>query len=252
MRLPGTRHAAARPSRPRRAAGRRPALGEGRVGPPGLAVVRDPRCLLGAVPVVARAPRPPAGAVETLAELLPSFDSLRPVRVRGGQRRRLRVGGGVAARLFDLDAITFVPAGMAPRAGWPPSEAEGPTLVAIDGGYDDAARRRRPRSATTTSCCPTARGRASTTSPVGSPTATPPCSRRSATRWRPPAATAARPRVVPLGTGALAPRPPRCRCGPKPRPTAFASSASSLRPRRASASRCSPDDGPRCPIPLRR
>jgi diaminopropionate ammonia-lyase len=60
-------------------------------------------------------------------------------RGRVGAARAYDFGRGAAraARLFDLDAITFVPAGMSPER-LAAVEAEGATLVAIDGGYDDA------------------------------------------------------------------------------------------------------------------
>lgn len=73
----------------------------------------------------------------TLAELLPSFEALRPLRVVAVSDDGFALAVARAARAFEFDASVFVPASMAPER-LVALEREQATVVAVPGGYDEA------------------------------------------------------------------------------------------------------------------
>jgi diaminopropionate ammonia-lyase len=74
---------------------------------------------------------------QTFDELLPSFESLRPLRVIAVSDDDFGLAAAHAARSLAIDATIFVPAAMASDR-LAALEREGATVVAVEGGYDEA------------------------------------------------------------------------------------------------------------------
>lgn len=74
---------------------------------------------------------------QTLAELLPSFEHLRPLHVAVVGDDGFALAVARAARAFEIEATVYAPAAIAHerRAAL---EREGASIVTVDGGFDDA------------------------------------------------------------------------------------------------------------------